>query len=75
MANMICDAFCDFGACGGTTSSAENETLNDVDKFYWQRTLFGKRIIATLNNKQTFLPLQKMYQNQFAYWHGFVALY
>ena len=29
----ICDAFCDFGACGGTTSSAENATLNDVNKF------------------------------------------
>ena len=29
---MICDAFCDFGACGGTTSSAENATLDDVNK-------------------------------------------
>ena len=32
-AHNICDAFCDFGACGGTTSSAENATLNDVNKF------------------------------------------
>ena len=31
--DAICDAFCDFGACGGTTSSAENATLNDVNKF------------------------------------------
>ena len=30
---LICDAFCDFGACGGTTISAENATLNDVNKF------------------------------------------
>ena len=30
---QICDAFCDFGACGGTTSSKENATLNDVNKF------------------------------------------
>ena len=57
--NVICDAFCDFGACGGTTSSAEKVTLNDVDKFDWRRTLFGKRTLATFNNKQTFLPLQK----------------
>ena len=55
----MCDAFCDFGACGGTTSSAENVTFNDVDKFYWRRTLFCKRTLATFNNKQTFLPLQK----------------
>ena len=45
----ICDAFCDFGACGGTTSSAENATLNDVNKFLWRRTLFVKRIPATFN--------------------------
>ena len=55
----MCVAFCDFGACGGTTLSAENVTLNDVDKFYWRRTLFGKRTLATFKNKQTFLPLQK----------------
>ena len=30
---LICDAFCDFGACGGKTSSAENATLNDVNIF------------------------------------------
>ena len=42
----ICDAFCDFGACGGTTSSAENATLNDVNNFLWRRTLFVKRTPA-----------------------------
>ena len=47
---IICDAFCDFGACGGTTSSAENATLNDVNKFKWRRTLFNKHKPATFNN-------------------------
>ena len=47
---IICEAFCDFGACGGTTSSAEYVTLNDVNKFYLQRTALGKPTLATFNN-------------------------
>ena len=27
---IICDAFCDFGTCCGTTSSSENVILIDV---------------------------------------------
>ena len=27
---LICDAFCDFGTCCGTTSSSENVILIDV---------------------------------------------
>ena len=28
--HFICDVLCDFGSCGGSTSSAENVTLIDV---------------------------------------------
>ena len=61
MALLICDAFCDFGTCCGTTSSSENVILIDVTILNMATELIGVSSTFKLVNRNAYFTLTSVF--------------